>query len=134
MSSDSFDTTSTPSSETDSRSTEDSSNPIANAIIGAVAGIVFSFVPFAPLLGGGLAAYLQGGETSDGLRLGLLAGLIMLLPYAFAGMFLMVILTGAAVESAFGLLVLGTMVFGSVYTVGLSVLGGYLGIYVRQEL
>ena len=134
MSSDSFDTTSTPSTETDSRSTEGFSNPIANAIIGAVAGIVLSFIPFAPLLGGGIAAYLQGGETSDGLRLGLLAGLIMLLPYAFAGMFLMLILTGAAVESAFGLLVLGAIVFGSVYTVGLSVLGGYLGIYVSQEL
>ncbi|QSG03343.1 DUF5518 domain-containing protein [Natranaeroarchaeum sulfidigenes] len=130
MSSDPFDTSSTEPNT----STDDFSNPIANAILGAVVGIFLSFIPFAPLLGGGVAAYLQGGTSSDGLRMGLAAGLIMLLPYLFAALFVTVLLTGMAAQSAFGLVVLGALALGSLYTVGLSVVGGYLGIYLRQEL
>ncbi len=132
MSSNPFDTPSTSADPNDS--TDDFSNPIANAILGAVVGILLSFIPFAPLLGGGVAAYLQGGTPSNGLRMGLIAGLIMLIPYLFAAMFVMLVMMGMIAQSAFGVIVLGALAFGSVYTVGLSVVGGYLGVYVRQEL
>ncbi len=130
MSPDKFDTSSTEQPA----QTDDFSNPIANAVIGAVLGIFLSFVPFAPLLGGGVAAYLQGGTSGDGLRMGLAAGLVMLIPYLFAAMFMTVFVFGMAAQSAFGAFVLVAIAFGSVYTVGLSIVGGYLGIYLRQEL
>lgn len=133
MSSDPFDTSSTRPADPD-HSTEEFSNPFANAILGAVVGIFLSFVPFAPVLGGGIAAYLQGGDAGDGLRIGLLAGLIMLVPYVLTGAFLLAVLTGLAAESALGVLLLGALALGTVYTVGLSLIGGYLGAYLRREL
>ncbi len=33
-------------------------------------------VPLAPLLGGGIAGYLEGGERDDGVRVGLLSGVV----------------------------------------------------------
>lgn len=78
-----------------------SSTPIS-ALIGAVIGVVFFFIPFSPILGGAIAGYLEGGTTNDGMRVGAFAGLIMLIPIGFIGM--------AAIM----------LVFGAIYTVGSS--------------
>ena len=46
-----------------------------NASLGAVATALLSgFVPLAPLLGGGIAGYLEGDKRDDGVRVGLLSG------------------------------------------------------------
>lgn len=65
--------------------TDDGSSTFVNAIIGAVAGIVLSFIPLSSLLGGAVAGYLQGGEKADGLRVGVIAGVIMLVPLMLIG-------------------------------------------------
>jgi len=52
---------------------------LANALLGAVVTVVVSpFVPFAPIFGGLLAGYLQGGDREDGLWIGTVSGAIAL--------------------------------------------------------
>lgn len=104
-----------------------------NALIGGIAGIVLGFVPGAPVLGGAVAAYLERGESRDCLAVGAVAGVVMLVPYLlFAFAVLAVIGVGGA-PIWFALLALGILIASALYTVGLSVLGGYLGWYVRTE-
>lgn len=132
-------TSDTPPSRTvDPPAAEKSGSSTAiNALIGAAAGIILSFVPFSTLLGGAIAGYLEGGDTRDGLKVGAIAGTIMLIPIALMGMFLMMFFlgfgTGGAPLMFFFMLVM-MLVFGAVYTVGLSAVGGYLSIYFQDEL
>ncbi|WP_247002397.1 DUF5518 domain-containing protein [Halosolutus gelatinilyticus] len=117
--------------ETDRRS-----STAINALIGGVAGIVLSFVPLSTLLGGAVAGYLEGSTTNDGLRVGAIAGLVMLLPMLFIGLFLVPFILGfwTGGGPSFALLAIFVLVFGAVYTVGLSAVGGILGVYVKDEL
>lgn len=102
-----------------------------------MAGIVLSFIPLSTVLGGAVAGYLEGGDMDAGLRVGALAGIIMLIPFALFGLlFVMFFLgfgTGGA-PIAFGLFAVIILLFGAVYTVGLSAVGGYLGVYIKHEL
>ncbi|MDQ2071489.1 DUF5518 domain-containing protein [Haloarcula sp. H-GB4] len=114
-----------------------------NAIIGAVATALLSgFVPLAPLLGGGIAGYLEGGERADGVRVGFLSGVIglaislvfLLVVFVFLTVFLAFAPEALGVFGAMGLLVLvlGTLTTAT-YFLGLSALGGWLGNYVRYD-
>ena len=112
-------------------------NTLLNAVIGAVATVGLSFTGISPVLGGALAAYLEGGETGDGLRVGALSGLIASLPLAGIVAFALVVFSlggdlGVAVGG--GLLVLAIVAVAVGYTVALSALGGVIGIYVKNEL
>ncbi len=114
-----------------------------NALIGAVASVVLFFLPFQTVVGGVVAGYLQGPDTDDGLWVGALAGVFMLVP-----LLLVLLLFGGAVLAvlpflsgeAFGLGALGFVAFlvvlvvGGLYTVGLAALGGVLGAWVNREL
>ncbi len=110
---------------------------LLNALIGAIATFLLSFTGISPILGGALAAYLEGGETRDGLRVGALSGVIASLPLV------LVVLLGFAfypvstdVGVALGgialLFVVVALIAG--YVVALSALGGVIGIYVKNEL
>ncbi|WP_440771317.1 DUF5518 domain-containing protein [Natronorubrum sp. DTA28] len=106
-----------------------------NAVIGGAAGIVLSFVPGSTLLGGGIAGYLEGGEPADGLRVGALAGLVMLVPFVFFGFLASIFFLGVSGSApGMGVMLVVFLVFGALYTVGLSVVGAVLGIYVKNEL
>lgn len=112
------------------------SDTLLNAGIGAVVTIVTSFLPFSPVLGGAVAGYLQGGTRTEGAKVGGISGAISLLPMLFFGFIVMLFLFGAApaeggIAFAFLLLVAGTAAVA--YTVGLSALGGYVGVYVLEE-
>lgn len=48
-------------------------------------------------------------------------------------MFFLRFRTGGA-PIAFGLFAFIILLFGTVYTVGLSTVGGYLGVYIKHEL
>lgn len=116
---------------------------LVNAVLGAVVtAVLASFVPFAPVAGGMAAGYLQGGDRDDGLRVGTLSGVVGLIP---------LVLFGAVVANVLFLFVGGMMgmprrfgglgalaivaglLFVSLYTVGLSAVGGWLGNYVRYD-
>jgi hypothetical protein len=113
---------------------------LLNAVIGAVAtAVLSSFVPFAPVFGGALAGYLEGGDRNDGLRVGAISGAIglaVLMLFAvivFVG-FGLLALEAPAAFGAFGLVVfLVVFVGGLVYIVGLSAAGGWIGNYVKYE-
>lgn len=109
-------------------------NPVLNAVVGGIAGILLAFVPLSPVLGGAIAGYLQHGPRESGMKVGAGAGLVMLLPYSFIGMFALIVLGLGGTPAAFGMFALIAIVFVGLYTIGLSALGGYLGVYVYEEV
>lgn len=117
-----------------------SSRTLINAIIGAVVGVVLSFIPFSTVLAGAIAGFLEGPDGRAGAIAGTLAGAITFFPIAggavlvfgFLGLGLGfgVPFEGVALLSI--LLVVG-MLFLLFYTVGPALLGGYLGAYLARE-
>jgi hypothetical protein len=51
-------------------------NRLVHAAIGAVVTIVTAFLPFSPILGGGVAAYFGDANKNEGLRIGAVSGAI----------------------------------------------------------
>lgn len=116
---------------------------LLNALIGAVISVVLSFTVFSPILGGGVAGYLQRGTRMDGARVGALSGaiavipLVLLLFFVFGTFLFSIPMTGAHTGAApggffilFSLFVFG---FGLAWVLALSTLGGYLGAYLATE-
>lgn len=131
--------------ESNSSRTDSNRSPVMNAVIGGIAGVILSFVPLSPILGGGIAGYLQHGTRENGLKIGAWAGLVMLIPFIFIGFFLMMLLGLGGISAtygvnmgvtpiAFGILGLFLIALSSLYTVGLSALGGYLGVYIWENV
>ncbi|UTF53765.1 DUF5518 domain-containing protein [Natronosalvus rutilus] len=115
----------------------DGSSTLINALIGAAAGIILTFIPLSTLLGGAVAGYLEDGEPTDGMKVGAIAGLIMLIPFVFMGLFFVLFFLGLGARGApvaFGLMGFFVLTLGALYTVGLSAVGGYLGVYLKDEL
>lgn len=115
------------------RTSHGTSSTVLNGLLGGVAGIFLSFVPLAPVLGGAVAGYLEGGRPSDGLKPGAIAGLVMTLPVAAILFFLLFLLGVAGAPAAFGVLGFVVVFFSALYTLGLGILGGYLGVYAKNE-
>lgn len=127
-----------PDSTTDAapaaRSSHGTSSTVLNGLLGGIAGIFLSFVPLAPILGGAIAGYLEGGRPSDGLKPGAIAGLVMTLPVSAILFFVLFMLGVTGAPAAFGVLGFVVVLFGALYTLGLGILGGYLGVYAKNEL
>lgn len=116
-------------------------NTLLNALIGGVVGVVFSFIPFSTVLGGGVAGYLEGGDTTSGAKVGALAGLVTFVPLVFIVLVLLAVMpvmsgpaSGFGVQLALWVSVLFVLLVVAVYTVGLSLVGGILGVYVKEEI
>jgi len=119
----------------------DEGDTFVNALVGAViTAVASSFIPFAPVLGGALAGYFQGGTRSDGLKVGAISGGIALIPvlgilflvFSFFGF----VALGSGEAAGFaigGVVVVFVFLFALVYTVGLSALGGWIGNYVKYD-
>ncbi|WP_181684719.1 DUF5518 domain-containing protein [Halorhabdus salina] len=115
-------------------------NTLLNAVLGAVATALLAFVPLSPLLGGAVAGYLHGGDQSDAITVGALAGSFAAIPLVFVLALLGSIipfLPALGIPGSISALV-GIVAFLAVlallaYTVGLSALGGLLGKYVARE-
>lgn len=114
--------------------------PWINALIGAVVTTVTAFIPFSPVLGGGVAGYLQQDGDRSGLRVGALAGVFAAVPLlAIFGLVFLVLFFGIAVsgEVAGPLFVVGILVvialFAIVYVIGLSAIGGLIGAAIADR-
>ncbi|WP_136690005.1 DUF5518 domain-containing protein [Halorhabdus amylolytica] len=106
----------------------------ASAVLGAVATAVLSFVPFSPVLGGGLAGYLEQTESGRSISVGGVAGFLSMVPalvilaFVSAGLY-----NGFATigESGLGIVVgtvmVLTVLFVAAYGAGLGALGGFAG-------
>jgi hypothetical protein len=126
----------------------ESPNTLVNALLGGIAAVVLAFLPFSTVLGGALAGYLQGPDTGEGLRVGALAGVVAVVPFAllfflFGGVMFAFVPIGMGMGmdprvGVFGVVgvsvLLLALVAGLVYTVGLAALGGLLGAYLNREL
>lgn len=113
---------------------------LINAVIGAVVTVVLSFTGFSPILGGMAAGYLERGDRADGIRVGALSGAIAALPFLllvflFGGFMFTGSMMGDGMGFAGGFvfLLLFGFVFALVWSVGLSALGGFLGVYIATE-
>jgi hypothetical protein len=113
---------------------------VVNAVVGAVVTVVLTFTGFSPILGGIVAGYLQRGERVDGARVGALSGAIASLPFlllflTFGGFLFTGSMMGGGmgVPGEFVVVFLFGVVFALVWVVGLSALGGYLGVYLATE-
>ncbi len=113
---------------------------LLNAVIGAVVGVVLSFIPFSTVLGGLVAGFLEGPDGRQGAIVGAIAGAIAFLPIAGMGLLLFGILgiglAGGVPLEGFAVVSIVIVVagfFALAYTVGPSLLGGYLGAYLARE-
>lgn len=101
-----------------------------HAIIGGVITIVLSFTAFSPILGGGVAGYLQNESPKRGAKIGALSGLIAVIPLVFIVLFGLLFVM--SIPRVFLLVLLGIPIV-ALWVVGLSAVGGYLGAYLQNE-
>jgi hypothetical protein len=116
---------------------------VQNVLIGAAISVFGGpVIPGATIIGGAVAAYLQGGIRGEGLRVGALTGLVSLVPIlalgaVFGNVFLGLLVGGFGVPRAFsglGFVALVAVVASvMVYTVAFSAAGGWVGNYVRYD-
>lgn len=111
-----------------------------NAVIGAVITVALSFTGFSPLLGGGVAAYLQGESPSRGAKIGAISGIIAMIPvllFAIVGVTLFAMASPMRFSPPGGvesLIIFAIMVpIMAMWIVGLSTAGGYLGAYIHEN-
>lgn len=103
----------------------------ANAVIGGVVAVVLFFIPFSPVLGGGVAGYLQG---RDGLRVGALAGALASIPavvLVFIGAAFVPIWTGELAMAKVALLT--GLVLIAAYGIFLGAGGGAIGVLLATR-
>ena len=115
-------------------SSADLTDLLVYGLVGGVAGSVLSFVPFATVIGGAIAGYLCGGRSSDALKTGAVAGVVMTLPFVAVVFFLLFFLGFAGAPAEFGAIALLVVGFTVAYTLGSGIGGGLLGHYLRGEL
>lgn len=109
---------------------------LLNAVIGAAVTVALSFTGFSPLLGGGVAGYLQQRGRRDGGKVGALSGAIAFLPsLLFVLLFFGVFFLGGGFPGGVELLLLLFVLFPIllIWNVALGGVGGYLGAYAREE-
>ncbi|WP_266075393.1 DUF5518 domain-containing protein [Haladaptatus caseinilyticus] len=106
---------------------------LVHALIGAAVTLVTSFVPFSPVLGGAVAAYLSDADTGDGVKIGAISGAIATIPMILIGfLFASIFLFGSA-PGGFTVFLLVIGMIAILYTAGLSALGGYIGAYMTNS-
>lgn len=114
-------------------------NTLVNGLLGGIAGILLGFIPFSTVLGGGIAGYLEGGDSTTGAKVGALAGLIAFVPLVFIiGIVLVFVpvvsVPGPGVQVALWVSILLVGMVAAIYTVGLGALGGVLGVYLKENV
>lgn len=115
-------------------------NKWLNAVIGAVITIGLSFTAVSPVVGGGVAGYLQGEPPNRGAKIGAISGVIAIIPvllFAIMGAILVAMLAPASAGplGGFEALVIFAIMLPILvlWVVGLSTLGGYIGGYLYTD-
>ncbi len=115
----------------------DREGPGYSAGIGAMVTLGLSFLPFSPLAGGVVAANGADGYRS-GLKLGTVAGVLAAIPLAtlFVPALAIAGWLGFGLppsSPAYDLFLALVALFFLLYTVGLSVVGGVAGVWLRDR-
>ena len=111
-----------------------------NAVVGAVITIGLSFTGFSPLLGGGVAGYLQAESPARGAKVGAISGAIAAIPLFLLMILAFVLFAGipagpGGVPGGVELVIIFGMMLPMMllWFVGLSAAGGYVGAYLHSE-
>ncbi|WP_181686965.1 DUF5518 domain-containing protein [Halorhabdus salina] len=104
-------------------------------VTGAIVGTVFSFVPLSPAIGGGIAGYLDSRRDTSGIGVGALAGLFAAVPAFVLAAFTTVGLYVGLPDDSVVIAVLPGVFFVVyfIYTVGASLVGGYVGKWIADD-
>jgi hypothetical protein len=104
------------------------------AVLGAVTTGVLSFLPFSPVIGGGVAGYLEHSASGRTASVGALSGFLSIVPVILVLVFVTVgLYAGFATigYSGVGVVVVAAMLFAFLFTTafvtGLGALGGFAG-------
>jgi hypothetical protein len=114
---------------------------LTNAFVGAVVTVVLSFIPFSPVLGGAVAAYLQKGDSDESIKVGAISGviaaapLILLITFGLGFLSLLPLAEGEPVATGFfWVIILISVGLILLYSVGSSAVGGFVGhVFVERE-
>jgi hypothetical protein len=117
---------------------------LTNAVVGAlVSAVVGWFLPLGPLFGGIAAGYMQGGDRSEGAKVGAISGALGLIPALLVGALVVTVVGALFLGVGVGEFLAASFVTGffvvvfvlglAVYFVGLGAIGGYVGNYVRYD-
>lgn len=113
---------------------EPTSDYLAHALLGAVVSFVTSFIPLSPIVGGGVAGYLERGESERTISVGAASGALMSAPFVVLSLFVAAgLVAGFSVigDGGFGwmmtALVIVSGLFSLGFTVALGAAGGWIG-------
>ena len=103
-----------------------------DGVVGAVITSVTSFLPFAPLIGGLVAGFLYRGDGWRGATVGVVVGILVMLPVVVFGA---VLAFGYIQHELFvaSLGVVFVVVVTAMVTLVFAAVGGYIGGYLRAE-
>ena len=115
-----------------------SADTLKHAAIGAVVSLVTFFLPFSPVIGGGVAGYLHGPDRTEGAKVGGLSGLLAAVPGAVLATLVASVFVVAGPGQRSGLLVvfvvfLVLLFVGALYGGALGAVGGFVGAYLNEE-
>jgi len=116
----------------------DRDSALVSVGLGAAVTVALSFVPFSSLLGGAVAASHREGGYGRGVGVGTAAGVAAAVPLGilFVSAFAIVEYLGFGVPSsspAYDLYLVIVALLFVLYTVGLSALGGLVGVWTRAN-
>jgi hypothetical protein len=110
-----------------------SSTSVAVLVGAAITVVTTTAVPLSPVLGGGVAGYLDAGPRRSGLRVGALVGAVAASVLLLVGILLLRpmyrAIGGTSPVPGLGVVA----VAGIAYVLAFSTVGGYLGSYVAAE-
>ncbi|MFC7097151.1 DUF5518 domain-containing protein [Halobaculum marinum] len=115
-----------------------SSETLKHAAIGAVVSLVTFFLPFSPVIGGGVAGYLHGSDRTAGAKVGGLSGLLAAIPGAVLATLIasIFVIVGPGQRSgllvAFGVFFVALLI-AALYGGALGAVGGFVGAYLHEE-
>lgn len=112
--------------------------PLWDAGYGALVTLVLSVIPFSPVAGGAVAAARRDGGYLRGFGRGLLAGVVAAAPLALILIPAIRVVGWLGVgiapsDPAYGLFLTLVAALFLAYTVGLSAIGGLLGVWTRRH-
>ncbi|QZP36394.1 DUF5518 domain-containing protein [Halobaculum magnesiiphilum] len=111
---------------------------LKHAAIGAAVSLVTFFLPFSPVIGGGVAGYLHGPDRTEGAKVGGLSGLLAAVPGAVIATLIASVFVIVGPGQRSGLLVafalfLVLLLVGALYGGALGAVGGLVGALLNEE-
>lgn len=113
---------------------EPTSDFIAHALLGAIVSAILSFIPLSPIIGGGLAGYLERGDSERTISVGAASAVVLIAPLLAVG-----VSVGGGIAAGFSaigeggvgaiaaLAIIVGLVFVLGFTAALGAVGGWIG-------